>query len=70
MTAYTVELYGCDDNSFIQVDLEDAEFRTLVKVAVALNKKYQGHCHPSMHIYEGHVEPSFFGNNGAFEEIV
>lgn len=68
MSAYTIELYG-EDNSFIHVELDDAEFRTVTRLAVAFNKQSQG-CKPAMHVYQGHVEPSFFGNDGAFEEIV
>lgn len=63
---YTVELHSCCDNTFAHIELDDAELQTVVKVAVAINKR-PGDC---LHIYEGHVEPSFFGNDGKFEEIV
>jgi hypothetical protein len=66
---YTIELYGSETNVFEHFDLDDAELQTIVKIAVAINKK-PGDYTPTMHIYEGHVEPSFYGNDGAFEEIV
>ena len=69
MTAYTIELYGCDGNNFTHADLTGDELRVVVRLAVALNER-ASKCQPVMHVYGGHVEPSFFGNDGAFEEIV
>lgn len=52
MEKYTIEVYGCDDCSLIEMELTESEVAVINRVAKEITKASKYQCQPTMEINE------------------
>jgi flagellar basal body P-ring protein FlgI len=52
MKEYMVQLVGCHDSNHLTVNLSEAEYATINRVAELLTANSHSECEPTMRIYE------------------
>lgn len=52
MKKYVIHNMGCDDSSEFEIELNDEELKTIIKVFEANNKIANYGCKPEIYIYE------------------